>query len=451
MKGNHPKTIPELCTLIWQLEDRHKLLDMEISAVKIWQACRMHVYYKLAEDCGLYEPPHVAHTNKRSRLPQLMTFARSLFLDNPFRGAEPTEIAIFDHTRSNRVGDQIADIYSCFLCDELRELDKDFTIFERPFLHRYTKDHDYKRRRAGLIDSLSSVLAHLPGPRVDPAELKMIRNIEAEIASDLGVKLNLENIFSKQIKRFKLRRYLYGRLLEKYRVKKVYLVVSYFLAPLIDAAKQRGIPVLELQHGVINRYHLGYSFPGREHGSLAYFPDSLLTWGGNWPSTRHLPLAPAATIDYGFKFFEQNKIQYAAVEKKPRKVLVVSQSVHGNALAKYLLENLDALSGYDIAYKLHPSEFNRYKDYSDLSRLVASAANVEIIEGGDVHSLLAESEIVIGVFSTVLFEALEYNCEVFVCLLSGWEYMDEMIDSGHVFPFSELGSHRDNNLTESAK
>ncbi len=426
--------------MIWQLEDRHNLLDLEISAVKIWQACRMHIYYKLAEDCGLYEPPHIAQAHGGSRLPQIVTFARGLILDNPFRNAEPTEIAIFDHTRSNRMGDKTVDIYSYSLCSDLEQSEKDFTVFERPFLYQYSKDHDFKRRRVGLIDSVSSVLANFPGPRLSAAELTTIRTIEAEIVSATGVELNLEKIFRKQIKRFKMRRYLYGRLLDKYQIEKVYLVVSYFLAPLIDAAKRRGIQVFELQHGVINRYHLGYSFPDREHGSLAYFPDGLLMWGGNWPSTRHLPLASAAKIDYGFKFFEQNKIQYAQLQKKPRKALVVSQSVHGNALAEFLLENLAALTGWDISYKLHPSEFNRHQNYPDLSRLVASDANVEVIEGGDVHSLLAESEIVIGVFSTVLFEALEFNCQVYVCPLSGWEYLDEMLNDGQMLPFSELGS-----------
>lgn len=440
MQQNTVHTIPELCELIWELEERHNLLDLEISGVKVWQACRMQIYYRLAEQCGLYEPPHVAGKRGSHWLLRVSRFFRNLTVDNPFLGVKPRDIAVFDHNRSNVMDGKTVDIYSYSLCKELQRSNESFIVFERPFLYEYVKDHDFERCRVGAIDSLSSVLANIPYPRMGAEALITLRNLESDILSATGVKPGLEKLVQKQIRRFKLRRYLYSRLLQKYAVKKLYLVVSYYLAPLIDAAKALGIPVAEIQHGVINQYHLGYSFPGRRPGSLDYFPDSLLLWGGNWPTTQHLPLADESKIEHGFRFFEANKVQYASISKKPGTALIVSQSVHGDGLAKFILENLDRFDGLRLSYKLHPSEFNRRETYEHLALLESRCASIEVIEGGDVHHLLAESEMVIGVFSTVLFEALEYQCQVYVCPLSGWEYMGEMLETGKMRPFANLGA-----------
>ena len=189
-----------------------------------------------------------------------------------------------------------------------------------------------------------------------------------------------------------------------------------------------GVFAQSIQHGVINKYHLGYSFPGRAPGSLRYFPDYLLQWGGNWPSTGHLPLDPQRCIDHGFRYFEANAPRFDSIARQPSRAVVISQSVHGNALARYLREHAATLAGWEIHYKLHPSEFNRAGEYEDLQSLAAELDGFEIVETGDVHELLAEASVVIGVFSTVLFEALEFECDVYVCPLNGWEYMDELLE-----------------------
>ena len=56
----------------------------------------------------------------------------------------------------------------------------------------------------------------------------------------------------------------------------------------------------------------------------------------------------------------------------------------------------------------------------------------------DVHALLARSQAVVGVFSTVLYEALAFGCAVYVCPLSGWEYMEENLENGEMLPFENF-------------
>ncbi len=54
--------------------------------------------------------------------------------------------------------------------------------------------------------------------------------------------------------------------------------------PLIVAAKGRNIPVIEVQHGEISRYHPGFSWPSwaRHLKPTLPVPDYLLTYGKYW-------------------------------------------------------------------------------------------------------------------------------------------------------------------------
>lgn len=434
------QSIPELCHSIWDLESKLDLLDLEIAGVKIWQACRMHIYYKLAETSGLYEQPHVAHTPKKSWAIKLRYFFRSLTLDNPFLWTGCAKIGIFQHSRSKFFEGRWIDIYSHFLCQDLTSESKDFLVFERPFLNEYMKDQSFESRQIGIIDSLASAISNFPCRAIPRLQQELVGEVETAIQEKLNIAIDLQQIFSKQLKRFKVRRYLYGKLLDHYNIKKVYLVVSYYLGPLIDSCKRRGIPVYEIQHGVISTYHLGYSFPDRHHGSLNYFPDYLMIWGGKWPTTKHLPIAPENVIEYGFRYFEANAANYMDYKKVSNRVLVVSQTVHGNSLAQFILRNIGRFEGWEVIYKLHPSEFNQSRNYSDLVYLEDHVDQFQVARESNMYELLAQCRAVVGVFSTALFEALALDCDVYVVPLSGWEYMEELLQDGKVLPFEAFPS-----------
>ncbi len=49
----------------------------------------------------------------------------------------------------------------------------------------------------------------------------------------------------------------------RHGIKTVYVVVAYFHQHIVGAARDLGIRVVELQHGAISPFHLGYSYPGR--------------------------------------------------------------------------------------------------------------------------------------------------------------------------------------------
>lgn len=428
-------SVAELCNAIWGLEKDFDLLDWNIGGVSLWQSSRMYIYYRLAMECGLYAHPHAVNRGVKSLLKEAWSLLLGLTVENPFLRRGKADIGVVDHPRSKELQGRTVDIYSWFLCRELMESGQQVMCFERPFLGSYQKRHELPRIPIGIIESVALVLARLFPARIEKEKTAFITELEREIAQRIGIQPNLHKLLSTQLRRFRVRVQLYERLLERFPVRELYVVVAYFMAPLIDVCRRRGIPVYEIQHGVISKYHLGYSFPGRSPGSLRYFPDYMLAWGDGWPGTKNLPLAPDRCIKHGFRYFEVSTAGYRRGQQAADRVLIISQSVHGNALAKFLREHLDQLQGLRITYKLHPSEFNRRAEYSDLSYLEEHLENFEVLEKGDVYALLSQCRAVVGVFSTVLFEALAFNCDVYVCPLYGWEYMEELLEEGRIWPF----------------
>ena len=53
--------------------------------------------------------------------------------------------------------------------------------------------------------------------------------------------------------------------------------------------------------------------------------------------------------------------------------------------------------------------------------------NVSIVTNVDLYEYLAKSEYQAGVFSTALYEGVEFNCKTILLKLPGIEYMDQFI------------------------
>lgn len=94
-----------------------------------------------------------------------------------------------------------------------------------------------------------------------------------DINRDFGLSVNYKYF----ARRF-LAQYLIGRNLARiYKPKAVFFITPYTNLGYVVAFKERGIKVIEMQHGVINKSHLGYN-PSIDFGDV-YRPDHLLTFG----------------------------------------------------------------------------------------------------------------------------------------------------------------------------
>jgi hypothetical protein len=110
--------------------------------------------------------------------------------------------------------------------------------------------------------------------------------------------------------------------------------------------------------------------------------------------------------------FERALAAAPPVDERPRTILVVSSVGEPERTSDFVLALANALlDGWNIRFRPHPSELaavaQRYP-------ALLAANRVTIDRRGEVYESLAESRIVIGVASTVLFEAAGMGCRVFV-------------------------------------
>lgn len=181
-------------------------------------------------------------------------------------------------------------------------------------------------------------------------------------------------------------------------------------ASLIAALKHRAVRVVEPQHGWIGPTHGAYNF-GAAMGRpelAATLPDELLAFGSYWSSGIRVPYA---TTDIGKPHLETMARQAPQWSERPHEVLLVSSINDPEGATEFALALADRLpAGWLVRFRPHPSErpdvLNRYAT-------MLAHPRVELDEHADVYVSLSESRGVVGVASTVLFEALALGCRVF--------------------------------------
>ena len=239
------------------------------------------------------------------------------------------------------------------------------------------------------------------------------RGIGAALQDLTGVSVPVGALLAREVPKQLRLRALYRALLRRHRIKTVYVVVAYFHQHIVGAARDLGIRVVELQHGAISPFHLGYSYPGRP--AVADQPDELWCFGSYWISVADLP-AGMKTAVIGAPFLP------AAGPKDPQRVVFLSQGTIGTELLHVAESVAKEHPSLEVLFRLHPSE--RAADYT-------IPAGVQLSTGGSTLDLLASATYQVGVSTTALFEGMALGCRTAVANLPGHEYLEPAIARGH--------------------
>lgn len=416
-------SVQSLCEYIWSLEEKYQLLDARIQNIKFWQAQRMVIYYQLAEKSGLFQKPHTTPVRADFVRHTLSIFRNCLFR-NPFL-AKQADYLVVPHARTQLLDGQHQDIHSFYLVEKLQSEGNSVTVLEPPFLGEHKSPLLSNKKHLDLVFAVAAIGSKLFPVHFTNDEKALLGRIEQTIADDLGIKINLRTIFRHAVRNFRIRHFFYRLLLKKIRPSSLFVVNAYAHPELVFAARQLSIPTHEIQHGTFSPYHLGYSFPGRTT-ALDYFPDYVHVWSDYWKWLMPMPIAQQHIIVSGFPYFERRKVVYGSIQRIPGRVIVLSQGVLGDLLAKAVLENMDFFAGKSLHYKLHPGEYDRWQDYPHLVKL-AQHHDVAILTDCDLYYEFAMAEYAAGVFSTAIYEAVDFDCKPVLFDLPGIEYMTSFI------------------------
>lgn len=207
------------------------------------------------------------------------------------------------------------------------------------------------------------------------------------------------------------------------------IVVSYGKEAFIEACQRQGIPVVELQHGVINKYHYGYDFPPN-HPKDA-FPNYIFTFGPHWTKEANFPIPDKNIIPVGFPYLEKQREAVSDIETKNQLLFISSGYSSGRQFSRIAVDAANQLDS-EIVYKLHPNEYDNWK--TQYPWLIKSKVQVIDTDKPSLYKLFAESKGQVGVCSTALFEGITFGLPTFVVELPCVEYFQTSIELGDVVP-----------------
>jgi hypothetical protein len=414
--------IDEFCAF----ESKHSTFDIRIDDVAIWERIRFNIYREINEQSIGGQAHTTIALDTDNYITGAKLWLRNLFYRNPFLSGEH-DFLFVGHQRRKREPDSYWwDIY----CDPIHEeCSLDSVHFEKPYLLEHlTPARTDSLRYLELIEYGGTIQRKLGLHRVTltEEEERRLKNLERAIEQQFKIKINLVDRVVRLLRNRRCRLWLYRRLLDRVDPEVVVIVVSYGKETFIEACQSKDIPVVELQHGVIHPGHLGYSYP--EDRTKETFPDYLLTWGDFWAEGVELPIPEKHVIPVGYPYLEQRYDQYTDVESKDQ-IIFISQGTIGEELSRFALEvEKHPDFNHDIIYKLHPGEYDRWKDeYPWLT-----GADFEIVDSSEppLYELFADSTVQVGVGSTAVYEGLVFDLDTYVYDCAGASILSPLIGEG---------------------
>lgn len=444
-------TVKEICKNIWNLEEKYELNHQMIQDCYPWQLIRMYLYYEITRKTNVFESAQQSSLSLFDKINSFLPFLKNSVLSNPLSGNENVDVLIFDHPRKVIFEDEYHDIYSYFLKDTFNEMGKSFETIESPYLNNHfrnnknIKENHVKFNDRILLGSFIHKTRNRGKVPFTKEEKQLINTLKEELESTFKIEIDLFRIIEDHILNFQYDYKKYIELLEKRNPKLVFLVVAYENKALIAACKKMNIEIIELQHGTISPYHLGYSYPERsmklnnEIREIEYFPDKILSFGDYWKNASHYPIDSDNIISMGFPYFEENSRTYMKMaeeklnqESDNKQILFISQGVIGKYLSKLAYEIAEnGNEDYQIIYKLHPGEYGTWREnYEYLNKAIAEFDNFKVIDESQppLYELFAKSHYQAGAFSTAIYEGLAFNCKTFIIDVPGVEYLDDLIE-----------------------
>jgi len=414
---------------IFDIEKTNNLFDVTINGIQIYPHVRMLLYYNILSSLDIFDSEG-SPSKARKRVNVIINAARYALINTKrIQKSKNKRILIVE---SNRKDPELKrNIYMYHL---VKNFNHKHLVLRFSNTQGIYSEED-KNDSSSIFFDYFNVIVFFYSKFL--LKGKISKNFEA--VSDL-----LSNTFDRGFKtKLNLRKTIYTHIAWRYastrlalhmikrmNLKLVILEDAYGHSYITNAAKILNIPVIELQHGLIYQYHLGYSYPDSIPGTIDIFPDYLLTFGDYWNKKANYPIKSETISATGFPHFDYLKNKSRHVLRDKHKILFMSQKTIGSHLMDIAIDVARKLPEYTIIYKLHPKQ---YIDYKKIIFTKEKPMNLILEDGSsfDVYDLFGQCSFLVGVFSTAVYEGLAYGgLKTIICKLPGYEYVEDLISNG---------------------
>jgi hypothetical protein len=413
-------------------EEKFELLSNKDYAF-IWEGIRITVLEELFNKLSIFQNAHDSIRIKKFEVVENFKIFKNVVYSfaqlKSIRYNTYVNFLFFSNGRRKKDQNNIDwDIHIDPLIDVSQE-EFTYQVFELP----YHNNHSKFPKIRNIIYTDYYNLINTSQVKLKIGMLEYFSSLEEEFASMFNLKIDITRIALRFVRIFTNGKNNYYRLFSKYQTDIIFIICSYGKEAIICAAKELGIPIVELQHGIISPLHLGYDYPPNHN--KVNFPDYFFSFGPAWGQMAHFPIPQEKIIPIGYQYLNTAVLKLKDVMKKDQ-VLFLSQGTIGDRLSDFAVNLLDHRPSHvSIVYKLHPGEYLRWRtEYKSLYD-ASEKGLITVIDGDNppLYELMAESKWQIGVNSTALFEGMAFKCKTYIVDLPGIEYVETLIDNNEFF------------------
>lgn len=424
MTGNeisfHGDELRDVYQAFLDLESDLSLFEWRENDIPLWERLRFSVYRSVLQASGAFgQPQDSIEKDTTDFLRGGYLWARNIAFRNPLFGDEH-DLLIWGHQRRKQLNDGYWwDLYVDPLFEKL-PVDHQYVESD----HNLTHHHPPKSNNVDYLDiiTFTSTIYRKLMWRSERLTSSRVTEIEKELKKRFGVDVDIGRLAYEELTDRRIYLPLYRRLLERVSPEVAFVVVGYGRETFIEACSEADIPVVELQHGTIDKYHLGYSFPGDREKQCA--PDFLFTFGPVWTDGVELPVDEKNVFPIGYQYLEREYEQYQNTENR-EEVVFISQGTIGEQLSKLATELAEERrQDVTITYKLHPGEYNRWR--TNYPWLLESNVNV-VADEVPLYELLSRASTQVGVYSTAVYEGLRFRTPTILMNTNGISHMERLV------------------------
>lgn len=395
-------SLEKIWSAILAVEEAESLPSWRVGDVYLWQVIRERLFTHIAEQLGLYQPvPAKEPIPQQLEVPiQQSAVAVLPFVRRDANGSDPFSADIISAAEQVSGPALVFGIGASDVGSGLPQ----FETLDKLFLQR--------ARFAAKLRVLVTQRKH-------HAETwaRVIEFLETELSVDLAKyrafpRWLLVDFISREVGWFSLFRTSKS---------KVLFAVNAWQLPTVAAAKRAGLRVIEPQHGVISSMHPRLSWKDEIAG--AYLPDEFWQWGSYWGEA--LP-ASVKRVTIGAPSFLTAQRGVA----KKRQLLVIGQPQQSKNIIQFARFIAASVKNLEVVFKPHPQE-KLEEVIAMLDGFGERPSNLRVESpNAETLPMIAQSEFVVGVYSTALFEAVALGCKVGVLKLDGWKHVHTLVIDG---------------------
>ena len=409
----------EIAKKFLDFEHRNKLLYFNVQDVFIWQIARVWLFIDILNASTKGNFTSENHFNFKENIFRLLRILVNGVLRNPYIDFRKSDILVFRSSRRYLCKNEYIDIYTQNLVEKLKKDKARLTVYEMEPENVETRSINAEKH-IDFIQVASKALQKINFQKFSSSEIDEIKKIQQNLKEEFGFEADLVTQFKDYFRKFKAEQFLYNILFWIKKPKEIFIVSSSDKQALIFAAKSRQIVVNELQHGLMSNMDAIMNYPYTEEESLQYFPNRFFSWDNVNMFFSKLPLKDENIRKISNGHIVNMLTETKNIPKEENTILIISQPFGSKDIQKFILHNIAELKDFKIIYKIHPTEDR--DEFTSFLEAAKPYSNIEFLDNEQsIYALMKRAKYVVGIYSSALFEATAFNCEIILLNLPGVE------------------------------